>query len=83
MIAGPPVPLAVRAARDSGLARPTVKQLAYYRRLVESPVFTPEERERALAWLETRATLHMVKDQLDWLRGEVVRRTPGAAGAVA
>jgi hypothetical protein len=55
---------------------PTEKQVAFYQRLAESPVFTEEERRRALEWLATRATRQTIKDQIDWLKRQVeTRRT--------
>jgi hypothetical protein len=58
---------------------PTEKQLAFYQRLVESPVFTDEERKRALDWLATKATRQTIKDQIDWLKRQVETRKPRAA----
>jgi hypothetical protein len=55
---------------------PTEKQVAFYQRLAESPVFTEEERRRALEWLATKATRQTIKDQIDWLKRQVeTRRT--------
>jgi hypothetical protein len=53
---------------------PTEKQVAFYQRLAESPVFTEEERRRALDWLATRATRQTIKDQIDWLKRQVETR---------
>jgi hypothetical protein len=52
---------------------PTPTQLARFRDLVSSPVFSEAERQRALTWLEhgTRQTLTL---QLDWLAGQVRSR---------
>jgi hypothetical protein len=58
---------------------PTEKQLAFYQRLAESPVFTDEERKRALEWLATKATRQTIKDQIDWLKRQVETRKPRAA----
>jgi hypothetical protein len=58
---------------------PTEKQLAFYQRLAESPVFTEEERKRALEWLATKATRQTIKDQIDWLKRQVETRKPRAA----
>jgi hypothetical protein len=33
----------------------------------DSPVFTDQERKRALDWLATKATRQTIKDQIDWL----------------
>jgi hypothetical protein len=55
---------------------PTEKQVAFYQRLAESPVFTEEERRRSLEWLATKATRQTIKDQIDWLKRQVeTRRT--------
>jgi hypothetical protein len=53
---------------------PTEKQVAFYQRLAESPVFTREERKRALEWLASKATRQTIKDQIDWLKREVETR---------
>jgi hypothetical protein len=58
----------------SGPYAPTDKQVAFYQRLAESPVFTEEERRRALEWLATRATRQTIKDQIDWLKRQVETR---------
>ena len=53
---------------------PTEKQVAFYQRLADSPVFTEEERRRALEWLATKATRQTIKDQIDWLKRQVETR---------
>jgi hypothetical protein len=53
---------------------PTEKQVAFYQRLAESPVFTEDERRRALEWLATKATRQTIKDQIDWLKRQVETR---------
>ena len=53
---------------------PTEKQVAFYQRLADSPVFTEEERKRALEWLATKATRQTIKDQIDWLKRQVETR---------
>ncbi len=58
---------------------PTEKQVAFFQRLVDSPVFTEEERRRALEWLATRATRQTIKDQIDWLKNQVEKRRGGQA----
>jgi hypothetical protein len=58
---------------------PTEKQVAFYQRLAESPVFTEEERKRALDWLASKATRQSIKDQIDWLKRQVETRKPRAA----
>ncbi|HYC33076.1 MAG TPA: hypothetical protein VEB59_12360 [Gemmatimonadales bacterium] len=50
---------------------PSEKQIAFYQRLAESPVFSEEERRRALEWLASRATRATIKDQIDWLKRQV------------
>jgi hypothetical protein len=58
---------------------PTEKQVAFFQRLADSPVFTEEERRRALEWLATRATRQTIKDQIDWLKNQVEKRRGGQA----
>ena len=58
---------------------PTEKQVAFYQRLAASPVFTDEERKRALDWLATKATRQTIKDQIDWLKRQVETRNPRTA----
>jgi hypothetical protein len=53
---------------------PSEKQVTFYTRLVESPVFTKEERKRALEWLESEATRQSIKDQIDWLKHQIETR---------
>jgi hypothetical protein len=62
---------------------PTEKQVAFYQRLAESPVFTEDERRRALEWLATRATRQTIKDQIDWLKRQVETRKTRRAGESA
>jgi hypothetical protein len=62
---------------------PTEKQVAFYQRLAESPVFTDEERRRAFEWLATRATRQTIKDQIDWLKRQVEVRKANRAGESA
>src|SRR3954463_2186930 len=62
---------------------PTEKQVAFYQRLADSPVFTEEERNRALDWLATKATRQTIKDQIDWLKRQVETRKPRRAGESA
>jgi hypothetical protein len=68
-----------RVARGSGPYAPTEKQVAFFQRLADSPVFTEEERKRALEWLATRATRQTIKDQIDWLKNQVEKRRGGQA----
>ena len=61
----------------AGPYAPTEKQVAFYQRLADSPVFTDQERKRALDWLATKATRQTIKDQIDWLKRQVeTRKTP-------
>ena len=60
---------------------PTEKQVAFFQRLADSPVFTEEERRRALDWLATKATRQTIKDQIDWLKRQVETRKSGQTGA--
>jgi hypothetical protein len=61
-------------ATHGGPYAPTEKQVAFYQRLAESPVFSEEERRRALEWLATKATRQTIKDQIDWLKRQVETR---------
>ena len=68
-------------ARTEAIGRPgpyapTEKQVAFYQRLAASPVFTDDERNRALDWLATKATRQTIKDQIDWLKRQVETRKP-------
>jgi hypothetical protein len=78
-----------RTAQQETLGRtgpyaPTEKQVAFYQRLADSPVFTDEERRRALDWLGTKATRQTIKDQIDWLKGQVeTRKTRPASESAA
>jgi hypothetical protein len=58
---------------------PTEKQVAFYQRLAASPVFSDDERNRALDWLATKATRQTIKDQIDWLKRQVETRKPRTA----
>ena len=62
---------------------PTEKQVAFYQRLAASPVFTEEERARALDWLASKATRQTIKDQIDWLKHQVETRRVRPAGESA
>jgi hypothetical protein len=68
-----------RVARGSSPYAPTEKQVAFFQRLADSPVFSEEERKRALDWLATRATRQTIKDQIDWLKNQVEKRRGGQA----
>lgn len=71
------------AASRVGPYAPTEKQVAFYQRLAESPVFSEEERRRALEWLATKATRQTIKDQIDWLKRQVETRRANRAGESA
>jgi hypothetical protein len=62
---------------------PTEKQVAFYQRLAESPVFADDERRRALEWLATKATRQTIKDQIDWLKRQVETRRASRVGESA
>ena len=62
---------------------PTEKQVAFYQRLAESPVFSEDERSRALEWLATKATRQTIKDQIDWLKRQVETRRANRVGESA
>jgi hypothetical protein len=84
----PPTAPAPTAARTEAGGRvgpyaPTEKQVAFYQRLAESPVFTEDERRRALEWLATKATRQTIKDQIDWLKRQVETRKSSRAGESA
>ena len=73
-VASPPPVAATGMEHRVGPYAPTEKQVAFYQRLAESPVFTREERKRALDWLASKATRQTIKDQIDWLKREVETR---------
>ena len=77
-----PVPTAEAVTR-AGPYAPTEKQVAFYQRLADSPVFTEEERRRALEWLATKATRQTIKDQIDWLKRQVETRKAGRGQSAA
>ena len=66
-----------------GQYAPTEKQVAFYQRLAASPVFTEDERKRALDWLASKATRQTIKDQIDWLKRQVETRKLGPANESA
>jgi hypothetical protein len=81
----PPVALAAVGQRGNaptggaqsnrnGAYAPTERQVAFYRRLAESPRFSEEERRRSLDWLASKATRQTIKDQIDWLKRAVEER---------
>jgi hypothetical protein len=83
-----PVPAAAEVERTESVSRvgpyaPTEKQVAFYQRLAESPVFSEDERRRALEWLATKATRQTIKDQIDWLKRQVETRRANRAGESA
>jgi hypothetical protein len=71
-----PAPAVERAEAASrvGPYAPTEKQVAFYMRLTDSPIFTKEERKHALEWLDTKATRQTIKDQIDWLKRQIETR---------
>jgi hypothetical protein len=69
------------AGTRSGTYAPTEKQVAFFQRLADSPVFTEEERKRAFEWLATKATRQTIKDQIDWLKRQVETRKSGKSAA--
>ena len=87
--ASPTAPLTVPSVeRTESVSRvgpyaPTEKQVAFYQRLAESPVFSEEERRRALEWLATKATRQTIKDQIDWLKRQVETRRASRAESAA
>lgn len=69
-----PQPAAATATVAGGAYAPTERQVQFFQRLAESPVFTDEERKRALEWLTTNATRQTIKDQIDFLKRQVESR---------
>jgi hypothetical protein len=69
-----PASPAAEVVTRAGPYAPTEKQVAFYQRLAESPVFSEEERRRALEWLAGKATRQTIKDQIDWLKRQVETR---------
>jgi hypothetical protein len=67
-------PVSSTPVANPGPYAPTEKQMAFYQRLCASPVFTEEERMRALQWLAEKATRQTIKDQIDWLKRQVDTR---------
>jgi hypothetical protein len=80
--AAPSVPVPESIARVGPYA-PTEKQVAFYQRLADSPVFTEDERRRAFEWLATKATRQTIKDQIDWLKRQVETRKAGRGQSAA
>lgn len=78
-----PVQGSERPVTATGPYAPTEKQVAFFHRLADSPVFTNEERKAAYEWLSRKATRQTIKDQIDWLKRQVeTRRThPGTSSA--
>jgi hypothetical protein len=86
--ARPEAPAAASVPAPDSLARvgpyaPTEKQVAFYQRLADSPVFTEDERRRAFEWLATKATRQTIKDQIDWLKRQVETRKAGRGQSAA
>ena len=82
--AGPAAPVErTESVSRAGPYAPTEKQVAFYQRLAESPVFSDEERGRALEWLATKATRQTIKDQIDWLKRQVETRRANRASESA
>jgi hypothetical protein len=78
--AAPSLPVErVESPSRVGPYAPTEKQVAFYQRLAESPVFSEEERRRALEWLASKATRQSIKDQIDWLKRQVETRKAARA----
>jgi hypothetical protein len=70
----PEVSMPAEVVTRPGPYAPTEKQVAFYQRLAESPVFTEDERRRAFEWLASKATRQTIKDQIDWLKRQVETR---------
>jgi hypothetical protein len=82
-VQGAELPTRREAVGRPGPYAPTEKQVAFYQRLAASPVFTDEERSRALDWLASKATRQTIKDQIDWLKRQVETRKPRSANESA
>ena len=78
--AGVPAP---ESMAPVGPYAPTEKQVAFYQRLADSPVFSEDERRRAFEWLATKATRQTIKDQIDWLKRQVETRKAGRGQSAA
>lgn len=64
----------------TGPYAPTEKQVAFFRRLADSPVFTEAERKAATEWLAGKATRQSIKSQIDWLKRQVEVRRGSESG---
>jgi hypothetical protein len=64
----------------AGPYAPTEKQVAFFRRLADSPVFTEAERKAATEWLARKATRESIKSQIDWLKRQVEVRRSSESG---
>jgi hypothetical protein len=83
-VSGPNAPERREPIGRPGPYAPTEKQVAFYQRLAGSPVFTADERKRAMEWLATKATRQTIKDQIDWLKRQVeTRRTDTTSESAA
>jgi hypothetical protein len=78
-----PPPARTEVVSRVGPYAPTEKQVAFYQRLADSPVFSEDERKRALEWLASKATRQTIKDQIDWLKRQVETRKANRAGETA
>jgi len=67
----------------TGPYAPTEKQVAFFRRLADSPVFTESERKAATEWLASKATRQSIKSQIDWLKRQVEVRRGSESGSNA
>ena len=78
-----PVQRPERPLSTSAPYAPTEKQVAFFHRLADSPVFSEEERKAAYEWLARKATRQTIKDQIDWLKRQVETRgtRPGTSSA--
>jgi hypothetical protein len=81
--AAPAAAVAMPSRLAGSVYQPTERQVADFRALVGSPVFTEEERGRALRWLEQSATRQTIGTQIEWLREQVARRPAPLSAVVA
>jgi hypothetical protein len=62
------------STRHAGPHAPSGEQVAFFQRLIDSPVFTKDERDTANEWLNRKATRQTIKDQIDWLKRQIESR---------
>ncbi len=80
-----PAPPAAAADSETAIntGPPTVKQAAFYNRLLMSHVFTAEERERAVVWLATKANRKNINDRIDHIKSLMEERKAAEEAATS